>query len=87
MADLLNLDMEPKVRITVVEVVRGGGQAHAPGGKGRETIGLAVQEVVDVLGCRFQRDWKGTQWSKRHSAQGWVVVGATLIFIARTAFL
>ena len=40
--------------ITMVdEFVRGGGQAHAPGGRGRERLGIAVQGGLRGIGVSF----------------------------------
>ena len=66
----------------VEELIRGGGPAHAQGGRRRKRLGIA-----DVLEYRFQRDGKGTQGSKRHCAKDWVAGGATLIFTVRKVFL
>ena len=51
--ELLNLDMEPKPETLWWKFVRGGGQAHAPGGRGRERLGIAVHGGLRGIGVSF----------------------------------
>ena len=82
--ELLNLDMEPKpesLRWTCSYEEED--QLTLKVGGGGKDWDLPFRKVFEVLGYRFQRDGKG----KRYCAKGWVTGGATLIFIARKAFL